>query len=215
MSAGIRRVVGGDVSLIDLDQPADRATDGERHPLSRRQVTGVAIVALLIGAVFGGLVTHRWTVQQARATDGRKASVLVFAGQLAGSSVVDSIVNGDGTVQVTFNAAIAVVNAGPGPIAVQSLAARTAGLTVAGSAGSQWISPGTSLLVDVGVTANCVIHKVNIDTEVSIDGGVMQATVSVRTSSGSVATVSSLSFDTGPWVTRFQAAIDKCLQSQT
>jgi hypothetical protein len=37
----------------------------------------------------------------------------------------------------------------------------------------------------------------------------------VRTSSGSVATVSSLSFDTGPWATKFRTAIDKCLQSQT
>jgi hypothetical protein len=215
MSAGIRRLSGGDVSLIDLDQPADRATGGEQRPLSRSRVIGVAVVALLIGAAVGGLITHRWTVQQARAIEGRKVSVLLFTDQGAGSGAVHSIVNDDGTVQAKFVAAIAVVNAGPRPIEIQSLAAQKTGLTVAGSARSTWIPPGTSLAVYVDITATCLTYKVNGGIGATINGGIMQATASVRTSSGSVVTVSSLSFDTSPWADKFQTAIDKCLPLPT
>jgi hypothetical protein len=215
MWAGIRRLSGGDVSLIDLDEPADRATGGEQRPLSRSRVTVVAVVALLIGAALGGIIVHRWTVEQARAIEGRKVSVFLFTDQGAGSGAVDSIVNDDGTVQGKFVAAIAVVNAGPRPIEIQSLTAQKTGLTIAGSARSTWISPGTSLAVYVDITATCLTHKVNGGIETTINGGIMQASVSVRTSSGAVVTVSPLSFDTSPWADRFQTAIDKCLPPPT
>lgn len=197
------------MSLIDLDQPARRATDREGRPPLRWLLAGVAVAALLIGAVLGGLVTRHWNAEQARAADGRKVSVLLFANPLARGAVND-IVNGDGIVQVTFLAAIVVVNAGPRPVEIQSLAAQKAGMTVAGSARSHWISPGTSFPVEVDITANCIVHQTNGGIAATIGGGVMQATASVHTTSGSVTTVSSLNFDPRGWTTQFQAAVDKC-----
>lgn len=202
------------MSLIDLDQPADRATGGEPRPLSRRGAAGVAVVALLVGAVFGGLVTHRWTVQRARVTDERKVSLLLFPGQQAGGDAVDSVANGDGSIQMTFDAAVAVVNAGPLPVELRSLAAQAAGMTVAGTARAQSISPGTSVLVDVVVTVDCVFQKADGGVRVTVGGGITQATASVLTSGGSTATVASLSLDTGPWVSKFQTAAEKCLRTQ-
>ncbi|MET0426423.1 MAG: hypothetical protein ABW046_21315 [Actinoplanes sp.] len=195
------------MSLIDLDQPGDRAPTGKgRTPLRW------AVAALLVGAVAGGLVTHLWTVRQQRATDARTVSVLLIATPPTGNGAVDIITNGDGVVQMTFGATVAVVNAGPRTVEMQSLAAEKPGVLVAGSARSTEIAPGTSLPVPVGITANCVVHEASGDTRATVGRGTLPVTVSVRTAEGSVVVVSSLSLDTGPWTAQFRSANAKCLR---
>jgi hypothetical protein len=197
------------MSVIDLDRPDDGVAGRRRRPPYRWGV----VAALLVGAVLGGLGTHLWAAQQRQEADGRKVSVVLIAVQTVNGGAVDIITNGDGVVQMTFRATVAVVNAGPGPVEVESLAAERPGVLVAGAARSTSIPPGTSLLVPVGITANCIVHEVVGDARASIARGTLPVTASVRTSGGSVEKVSSISLDTAPWTSQFRAANVECLGS--
>jgi hypothetical protein len=202
------------VSLIDLDRPAERPAGPERQWRPWPPTRGV-LIALLVGAVAGGLVTYRWTVQQRRETDRRTVSVLVFANARASEIgvLVDASTGPDRPRRVTFHAAIAVVNAGPGPLRVRSLTAQKVGMTVAGTGLGPSIAPGTSSLVDVNVEATCSASRVGEVTQVAVGGGTVPVAVSVETAGGSVKSVSPISLDTTPWATQWQGAGEKCSDS--
>ena len=202
------------MSLIDLDRPAERPARPPRHWRPWPPTRGV-IIALLAGALAGGLVTYRWTAQQRRDADGRTVSVLVFADTRASEIgvLVDPSTGPDRPRRVTFHAAIAVVNAGPRAVRVQGLTAQKAGMTVAGSGRGISIGPRSSSLVDVNVEATCTAWRTGEVTSVAVGGGTVPATVSVETASGAVESVSSLSLDTTGWATQWQGATAKCGES--
>jgi hypothetical protein len=202
------------VSLIDLDRPAEPSAGRARPRPGWRPTRGV-LIALLVGAVVGGLFTYRVTVQQRRGADGRTASVLLFADTRAseiGVIVVDSA-GPDRPRQVTFHAAIAVVNAGPRPLGVGSLTGQKAGMTLAGSGGWHSVAPGTSSLVDVDVTATCIARQSGGGMSLTVGGGTIPSVVSVETGSGSVESLPPIDLDTTAWAGQWQGASEKCLET--
>jgi hypothetical protein len=202
------------VTLIDLDRPAERPARPPWRRPSWRLVRGTA-VAMLAGAVLGGLVTYGWTVERRRDADERTASVLLFADTRASEiGVLFTDTGGpDQARQVTFHAAIAVVNAGPRPLRVRGLTVRTAGVTVIGSGAGPSIASRTSSLVDVDVTATCFDRGNRAVAQVTIYGGVVPAAVSVETASGSIESVAPVDLDTTGWATQWAGVAQKCLES--
>ncbi|MGX6601253.1 hypothetical protein ACWKSP_03810 [Micromonosporaceae bacterium Da 78-11] len=199
------------MSLIDLDQPAEEQLRTE--PTTRWRVIVSVAAALVVGAVLGGVVAHRWTIDQRRAADERRVSLLAFAGQLSGGTTVDSALAPGGVKQAHFKAAVAVVNVGPLPVNVRSLVAQKPGLTATSAEGTTWVAPGTSFLVEVAVQADCNVKKTGDGTTASIDAANLTVSVAVETLSGSAASVSGLSIDTGPWSNYTQTALTTCLEA--
>jgi hypothetical protein len=185
--------------MIDLDHPADRA-EPPRPPAR------VAVVALLIGAVLGGLVADRWAAHRRRTADDATVSVLLFGDRLVGdyTATTDVEVTTHGrtrAVSTTVRTGITVVNAGPRPVRIAGLTAHSPGLTLTGAGDPRWIPAGTSFLVEADLTRDCAATGT---------AGITEVSVSVEKRDGTVASLTPVSLDSSAWQVPLQAVLGEC-----
>ncbi len=175
-----------DIPELDLDD-ADPGGDGHRaegpgripwrerrRQWSMRVVSAprgrVVLLAVVIALVAAGLT---------RAGDGlwnwrsRRADVAVFV-SVPGDGYVGGASGGDDTY--TFQSGIRVINAGPLPIKLGRISARTRGITLNGDAHGKVVPVGTAQPVDVDLVIDCRTYArgATVDLRVSVrtaDGG--------------------------------------------
>lgn len=174
------------MNVIDLDKPAALPRRYRRLPWRRAAVAGAL---LLVGALIGGFLTYAGDAARREQRRDSTVSVLVLATMNPAETSTPHRVAGPWPAPVTADVQVTIVNTGPAAIDVERLSGASNGVTLSITDKQRWIDPGTSVVADAVVIADCVA---------GLPLGELEATLSVVTADDT-ARQSPVKFAAGLW----------------